>query len=218
MSDIIRVLESKTAAGIRNVPLSAMCKSELLRWRSLVGPRFSPHVFPNMRNPERPLKQIRGSWAKALKLANVNHFWIYNLRHTFAKKFFNLLWQRIPVLVAVIVQKRHFSIGNLQKLIHEGAVLQTPLLVFTQLAFLHFTQEAVMRFVVCFLHTCLFHLYAFLFHLQAFLFSLTDTFLMCLAKPTCFLTAIEAYRDGNREPPKKSLPIVPACNQIADRL
>jgi integrase len=86
VSDIIRVLESKTAAGIRNVPLSAVCKSELLRWRSLVGPRFSPHVFPNMRNPKRPLKQIRGSWAKALKLANVNHFWIYNLRHTFASR------------------------------------------------------------------------------------------------------------------------------------
>jgi integrase len=86
VSDIIRVLESKTAAGIRNVPLSARCKSELLRWRSLVGPRFSPHVFPNMRNPERSLKQIRGSWAKALKLANVNHFWIYNLRHTFASR------------------------------------------------------------------------------------------------------------------------------------
>jgi integrase len=39
-----------------------------------------------MRNPERPLKQIRGSWAKALKLAKVNHFWIYNLRHTFASR------------------------------------------------------------------------------------------------------------------------------------
>jgi integrase len=86
VSDFIRVLESKTAAGIRNVPLSARCKAELLRWRNLVGPRFSPHVFPNMRNPERPLKQIRGSWAKALKLAKVNHFWIYNLRHTFASR------------------------------------------------------------------------------------------------------------------------------------
>ena len=86
VSDFIRVLESKTAAGIRNIPLSARCKAELLRWRNLAGPRFSRHVFPNMRNPERPLKQIRGSWAKALKLAKVNHFWIYNLRHTFASR------------------------------------------------------------------------------------------------------------------------------------
>jgi integrase len=82
----IRVRESKTRAGVRNVPLSAKCKGELLRWRNIVGPEFSPWVFPNMRNPDRPLKDIRRSWAKALKDAKLEYFWIYNLRHTFASR------------------------------------------------------------------------------------------------------------------------------------
>jgi integrase len=82
----IRVHESKTRAGIRNVPLSARCKGELLRWRSVVGPEFSPWVFPNMWNPDKPLKDIRRSWAKALKDAKLEYFWIYNLRHTFASR------------------------------------------------------------------------------------------------------------------------------------
>jgi integrase len=86
VSDIILVHESKTAAGVRNVPLSARCKAELLAWRNLLRPGFSPYVFPNMRNPERPLQQIRRSWAKALKLERIEYFWIYNLRHTFASR------------------------------------------------------------------------------------------------------------------------------------
>ena len=82
----IRVRESKTRAGIRNIPLSARCTTGLQRWRSLIGPEFSPYVFPNMRTPERPLKDIRRSWAKALRAAEVDYFWIYNLRHTFASR------------------------------------------------------------------------------------------------------------------------------------
>jgi integrase len=85
-SDTIRVRESKTAAGIRNVPLSARCKAELLAWRHRVGPEFSPYVFPNMRKPDRHLTQIRKSWANALKLAGIPYFWLYNLRHTFASR------------------------------------------------------------------------------------------------------------------------------------
>jgi integrase len=85
-SDTIRVRESKTAAGIRNVPLSGRCKMELLAWRNRLGPEFSPYVFPNMRNPERHLTQIRRSWANALKLARIPYFWLYNLRHTFASR------------------------------------------------------------------------------------------------------------------------------------
>jgi integrase len=86
VSDTIRVRESKTAAGIRNVPVSGRCKAELLAWRQRLGPEFSPYVFPNMRNPEQPLKDIRGSWATALRAAKIEYFWIYNLRHTFASR------------------------------------------------------------------------------------------------------------------------------------
>jgi integrase len=81
-SATIRVRESKTAAGVRNVPVSGRCKAELIAWRNRVGPEFSPYVFPNMRDPARPLKDIRRSWAKALKLAGIPYFWLYNLRHT----------------------------------------------------------------------------------------------------------------------------------------
>ena len=41
VNDFIRVRESKTRAGIRNVPLSARCKTELLRWRD-----SGTRVFP----------------------------------------------------------------------------------------------------------------------------------------------------------------------------
>jgi integrase len=85
-SDTLRVRESKTAAGIRIVPVSGRCKAELLAWRNRVGPDLSPYVFPNMRDPTRPLKDIRRSWAKALKLAGIPYFWPYNLRHTFCSR------------------------------------------------------------------------------------------------------------------------------------
>jgi len=86
-TDSVRIRESKTRAGVRTLPLSGRCKAELLRWHDLVGPQFSVYVFPNMRTPDRPLKDIRRSWAKALRDAKLNCvFWIYNLRHTFASR------------------------------------------------------------------------------------------------------------------------------------
>jgi integrase len=85
-SDTIRIRESKTAAGVRNVPLSGRCRAELLAWRHRVGPEFSPHVFPNMSKPERHLTQIRRSWVKALKAAGIPYFWLYHLRHTFCSR------------------------------------------------------------------------------------------------------------------------------------
>lgn len=85
-SDFIHIRESKTNAGIRRVPLSPRCKIELLHWREHVGVGFSEYVFPSMSSPERPLKDIRRSWAKALKDAKLKPFWMYNLRHTFATR------------------------------------------------------------------------------------------------------------------------------------
>ena len=67
VNDLICVRESKTRAGERTIPISGRCKVELLRWRSLLGPEFSSYVFPNMRDPSKPLKDVRRSWAKALE-------------------------------------------------------------------------------------------------------------------------------------------------------
>jgi integrase len=86
INNIIRVRESKTRAGIRNIPLSARCNAELLHWRELVGSEFSPFVFPNFRNPGRPAKDIRKTWAKALKDAGLGHFSVYSLRHSYASR------------------------------------------------------------------------------------------------------------------------------------
>jgi len=83
---MIRVRESKTRAGIRNIPLSARCKAELLHWRELLGSAFSPFVFPNFRNPGQPAKDIRKTWAKALKDAGLGYFSAYCLRHSYASR------------------------------------------------------------------------------------------------------------------------------------
>jgi integrase len=82
----IRVRESKTRAGIRSVPLSSRCTKELLRWRDEVGPEFSPFVFPNMRIPSQPMKDVRYTWAKALREAKLEFFVLYNLRHSHASR------------------------------------------------------------------------------------------------------------------------------------
>jgi integrase len=86
INNFIRVRESKTRAGIRNVPMSTRCKTTLLWWRTMIGPEFSPFVFPNRRTPAQPMKDVRHSWAKALEDAGLEYFWIYNLRHTFASR------------------------------------------------------------------------------------------------------------------------------------
>ena len=86
VNDTIRVRKSKTRAGIRNIPLSARCKAELLRWRKLFGPEFSPFVFPNMRTPTQPLKDVRQTWEKTLRDAKLPRFVLYNLRHSHASR------------------------------------------------------------------------------------------------------------------------------------
>ncbi|MGC1452217.1 MAG: tyrosine-type recombinase/integrase [Candidatus Sulfotelmatobacter sp.] len=107
-NDLIRVRESKTRAGERTIPISDRCKSELLRWRTLVGPEFSPYVFPSMRNPSKPLKDLRRSWARALKDAGLQYFWLYDLRHTLASRLTQAGVS--PIFVAQIVGHSSTSI------------------------------------------------------------------------------------------------------------
>lgn len=85
-NDVIRVRESKTLAGIRNVPMSKRCKTELLRWRARLGPEFSEYVFANPKRPATHLKDFRRAWPKALKAAGLGYFWVYDLRHSFASR------------------------------------------------------------------------------------------------------------------------------------
>jgi integrase len=82
----IQILQSKSVAGIRNVPMSKPCKTELLTWRELRGPAFSEYVFPNPQRPETHLVDVRVAWTKAVQDAGIERFWIYDLRHTFASR------------------------------------------------------------------------------------------------------------------------------------
>ena len=84
-TDTVKV-ESKTLAGIREIPLSAYCKEELARWRYLTGPDFSPYVFFNSLNPSVHLQAVRKVWTTSLKQAKIEYFPIYNLRHTFSTR------------------------------------------------------------------------------------------------------------------------------------
>jgi integrase len=86
INGVIHVRESKTPAGRRSVPLSALCKAELLGWRDLVGPEVSVFVFPSFQNTRHPLQGGRKNWAAALKKAGIDYFPIYNLRATFASR------------------------------------------------------------------------------------------------------------------------------------
>jgi integrase len=85
-NDSVRVRESKTRAGIRNIPLSTRCKNELIYWREIVGPEFSPFVFPNLRKPSQPMKDVRHAWTKTLSDAGLPFFVLYNLRHSCASR------------------------------------------------------------------------------------------------------------------------------------
>jgi integrase len=87
LDDVIQVGRSKSQAGIRAVPISAQCRAELLRWRNLIGARFSEWVFPNFTNRRHPLQQGgRKAWANTLTKAGLPFFPVYYLRHTFASR------------------------------------------------------------------------------------------------------------------------------------
>jgi integrase len=86
LNHIISVERSKTASGIRIVPMSKQCKIELVRWRNLLGPDFSEWVFPNFENRRHKLQGGRKAWASTLEKAGLPFFPIYYLRHTFASR------------------------------------------------------------------------------------------------------------------------------------
>lgn len=83
---IIHIRDSKTIAGRRIAPMSEHCKTALQEWKRITGPAFSPFVFGNPNNPTVYLKSVRKTWIRALKLAGLPYFPIYNLRATFASR------------------------------------------------------------------------------------------------------------------------------------
>jgi integrase len=80
------VHDSKTMAGRRTVPLSELCKWELLRWKRFLRSGCSAYVFPNLDRPGNHILCVRKTWSTTLRLASIPHFPIYYLRATFASR------------------------------------------------------------------------------------------------------------------------------------
>ena len=82
----IRILDSKSAAGMRPVWLTNHCRDALARWRELFGPELSPFVFPSPRNPSVHFVDYKTAWRTAAKKAGLSDRRIYDLRATFASR------------------------------------------------------------------------------------------------------------------------------------
>ena len=82
----IRILDSKSAAGVRPVWLTNHCRNALARWRELFGPALSPFVFPSPRNPDVHFVDYKTAWRTAAKKAGLTDRRIYDLRSTFASR------------------------------------------------------------------------------------------------------------------------------------
>jgi integrase len=65
---------------------ATLCKTTLSGWKDLMGPDFSPFLFPTPSDPGKHLKSVRKPWTTALKKAKVEYFRLYDLRANFASR------------------------------------------------------------------------------------------------------------------------------------
>lgn len=98
---MIRVVSSKTRAGLRTIPMTTRLKEELLRWKKLTGPRNSEFVFFHPRNPARHLQHVPKTWARALKEAKVAKRRLYDCRATFCTRAYGAGIQ--PILIELLM-------------------------------------------------------------------------------------------------------------------
>jgi integrase len=81
----IRITRSKTIAGQRVIPMTALCKSTLQKWLAATEGE-SEHVFFNPQNPAKHIMSVKTAWHSALRSAGLKPFAIYNCRHTFCTR------------------------------------------------------------------------------------------------------------------------------------
>jgi integrase len=81
----ITVTQSKTAAGLRVLPMTAFVRSELQEWGA-VTKGASEYVFFNPQLPSTHIRSVKTAWHNALRLAGLARFPIYQCRHTFATR------------------------------------------------------------------------------------------------------------------------------------
>jgi integrase len=86
---VITVAQSKTAAGLRALPMTAFVASELEKWHASTS-GISEYVFFNLQRPSMHIQSVKTAWHNALKLAGIPRFPIYQCRHTFATRLAGL--------------------------------------------------------------------------------------------------------------------------------
>jgi len=77
VDDAVMVRVSKTPSGRRTIPLSEDGKTELLKWKKVIG-STSDYVFPKLSNIGTHTPTVRRAWTTALKLAAIPFFPITN--------------------------------------------------------------------------------------------------------------------------------------------
>jgi integrase len=81
----ITVSQSKTAAGLRVLPMSCFLKSELQKWHAATN-GVSEYVFFNPQHPETHIRSVKTAWHHALKVAGIPRFPIYSCRSSFSTR------------------------------------------------------------------------------------------------------------------------------------
>jgi len=82
---IITVAQSKTATGLRAVPMTANVRSGLEKWRKVTN-GISEYVFFNPQRPSIHIRSVKTAWRNALRLAGLPPFAIYQYRATYATR------------------------------------------------------------------------------------------------------------------------------------
>jgi integrase len=73
---VITVAQSKTAAGLRALPMTKFVASELQKWHASTR-GISEYVFFNPQRPSIHIQSVKTAWHNALKLAGIPRFPIY---------------------------------------------------------------------------------------------------------------------------------------------
>ncbi|PYT94971.1 MAG: hypothetical protein DMG38_28615 [Acidobacteria bacterium] len=79
----------KTKDSAQPVPLTRLACDVLREWRK-GQTRQSPFVFPSPYNLDKPIGSVKTAWKATLRRAGVSYFPIYNLRHVFCTRFYQL--------------------------------------------------------------------------------------------------------------------------------
>ena len=81
---VVWIPDSKTSAGVGEVPLSNLAVEAFRDQLSLAGP--GPWLFPSDRNPRGYQASFKKIWRTTLERAGVPYFRIYDLRSTYATR------------------------------------------------------------------------------------------------------------------------------------